>query len=553
MPTFTINGNELTVPPGTTVLQAALAEGIDIPHYCYHDGLSIAGNCRICLVEIEGFGKPAIACNTPAADGMVVHTESEKVKEWREAVMEFLLINHPLDCPICDQAGECKLQDYSYRHGTPTTRFKEEKEHGPKRRDFGPHVVFDWERCIKCTRCIRFCEEVTETAELGMFLRGVREEIGVFPGKPLTNAYSGNVVDICPVGALTLKEARFKARVWFVTNAPTTCPGCARGCSIDLGVFRNEVHRITPRENHAVNRWWICDEGRLWGERMIAGYDSRLRALRGVEEVPGLGQGWESAIDQGARALEQAAAAGSLAVLASSRATVEQAWMLAKLVSGPLRGARVFLPQHERGEDDDLLIRKDKTPNRKGVEAVFEGMGIDLLPVPELEKWLGEAAVSAVLALGPGLVGPVDDEPAPVSDELLARAGQLIVIDAHRSPLSDAASLLLPATAYAESPGTYVSFAGRVQHVERALVPQSNVRPPAMILSDLFGRLTGETPPAPAEMRRRVSQDVDAFGHIDWENLPGSAGQDLKGHDAASRACKPTGAAVDMIKSGFKD
>ena len=295
MPTFTIDGRELTVPEGTTVLQAAIRNGIEIPHYCYHPGLRIAGNCRMCLVEIEKFPKPAIACNTVVTDGMVVHTDTERVRKLREAVLEFLLINHPLDCPVCDQAGECQLQEYGYRHGSATSRFREEKEHGPKRRVLGPHVLYDWERCIKCTRCIRFCQEVTGTAELGMFHRGVREEIGTFPGRPLDNAYSGCVVDLCPVGALTLREFRFRSRVWFLTDVPSVCPGCARGCSVFLGTFRNEIQRIRPRTNHAVNRWWICDEGRLWHARLEAAAERRLAGPRSPAE--GADDPWRAAVD----------------------------------------------------------------------------------------------------------------------------------------------------------------------------------------------------------------------------------------------------------------
>ena len=548
MPTFTIDDREISCPDGWTVLQAAHASGIEIPHYCYHPGLSIAGNCRICLVEIEKFPKPAIACNTVATEGMVVHTRSDKVREWREAVMEFLLINHPLDCPICDQAGECKLQEFSYRYGMPTTRFREEKEHGPKARRLGPHVVFDWERCIKCTRCIRFCEEVTGTGELAMFLRGVREEIGVFPGRPLDNPYSGNVVDLCPVGALTLKEFRFRSRVWFLQNVPSVCPGCARGCSIDIGEFRNQVYRITPRENHAVNRWWICDTGRLWGERLREAAGRRLSGPRTVSD-PGPDP-WRAALADAARILGEATRSGRVAVLASPRASVEETWLLARLARGVLGDAPVHLAQHEQGEDDDLLIRRDRAPNARGARAVLEAICGTPRPVADLQRALEDGGIDVLFAVGPGLVGPVDDEPALLSPDALARARDVIVLDAWASPLSDAATVLLPAAAWGETSGTYVNFAGRVQWAERAMIPAADCRPLVMLLGDLLAHLSLEpAPPSPEAITERVVADVPEFAGIRWQDLLASEGQNLAGVRAEEQACRATGALVRMLEA----
>ena len=565
MPTFRIDDRELTVPDGTTVLQAALAHGVEIPHYCYHPGLSIAGNCRICLVEIEKFPKPAIACNTVAAEGMVVHADGPGAAKLRRRVMEYLLANHPLDCPICDQAGECKLQDYAYRFGQPTTRFVEEKEHGPKRRELGPHVLFDWERCIKCTRCIRFCEEVPKTGELAMLLRGVREEIGVFPGKPLDNPYSGNVVDLCPVGALTLREFRFRSRVWFLTDVPSVCPGCARGCSTRLGTFRNEIFRVTPRANQAVNRWWICDEGRLWGDRLQAAEGRRLDGPRVVPPAaaapsaarehdgprvvpPAAATGadpWEKARDAAAEALR--AAAGRVRVLADPRASLEETWALA-LVAKTL-GAPVHLASHEDGADDELLIRADRAPNARGAGLVLDALAGGARPVAELEAALAAGEVAALLALGPGLVGPVEDEPPSLEPDALARAAARIVIDAHPSALSGAATALLPATSYGEFDGAYVNFAGRVQHSAAALAPKTDCRPAAATLLDLAARL-GANAPVPDALREALSRDVPALAAIDWLDLPAGEGEDVAGADSASRACPATGAATALLAAG---
>ncbi len=545
MPTFRIDDRELTVPDGTTVLQAALQNGIEIPHYCYHDGLSIAGNCRICLVEIEKFPKPAIACNTVVAEGMVVHSNTDRVGKLREAVMEFLLVNHPLDCPICDQAGECKLQDYAYRFGHATTRFTEEKEHGPKRRELGPHVVFDWERCIKCTRCIRFCEEVTGTGELNMFLRGVREEIGVFPGKPLDNAYSGNVVDLCPVGALTLKEFRFRSRVWFVTNVPTVCGVCARGCSTFAGSFRNEILRVTPRDNMAVNRWWICDVGRLHGQTLQAAEPRRLDGPR----VGGAPQpDWNAAVTAAADLLRTAAGERRVRVLASPRATVEEAWALAQVAKA--LDAPVHLAAHDEGEDDALLLRRDKTPNRRGVIAVLDACCGGAQDVFALEGAIRDGLCDVLLALGPGLVGPVEHETPVVDPHLLPAIKQKIVLDAFPSALTGAATVLLPSTCYGEAGGAYVNFAGRVQHAEKFLMPKVDCRPVALLLNDLLAALGG-TPTPSTKIRERVSRDVPYFAGIDWATLPGSTGQDLAGVDAAAEAAPATGAYLKMLASGL--
>src|SRR6266568_6232996 len=270
-------------PKGTRVIEACEQAGSYVPRYCYHKKLSSPGNCRMCLIEmglpklgpdrkpelgadrkpvINWMPRPQISCAQDVAEGMGVRTNSPLVKECQRGVMEFLLINHPLDCPICDQAGECRLQSYERDYGRGAGRFVEEKVHFPKRYDIGRSVVFDAERCIRCTRCIRFCDEVSGSHELALFQRGDHAIIGTFPGKPLDNPYSGCTVDVCPVGALTWKPFRFKTRVWFLKNVPTVCAGCARGCNVFLAAFRNRLHRMTPRANTDVNSYWMCDEGR---------------------------------------------------------------------------------------------------------------------------------------------------------------------------------------------------------------------------------------------------------------------------------------------------
>src|SRR5262245_20664762 len=318
MPKVTIDGQELDVAAGTTILSACQQRGREIPHYCYHPGLTIAGNCRMCLVEVEKAPKLVIGCYTPVAEGMVVHTASDKVVQARSAMMEFFLINHPLDCPICDQAGECRLQEYAVAYGDGESRYTEPKLALAKAVDIGPHVMLDQERCIQCSRCIRFCDEVTKTGELGFFERGERSQIGIFPGKRLDNAYSGNVVDLCPVGALTLKEFRFATRVWYLNNTPTVCGGCARGCNVVVGVGQQQtmmttigqlddrIKRIVPRVNEAVNGWWICDEGRLSYE-----HEQKTPRLE-VSRVSGNDAAYDDAIKTASKKLAAASRAGWL-------------------------------------------------------------------------------------------------------------------------------------------------------------------------------------------------------------------------------------------------
>jgi len=256
MPTLEIDGRSVEVEAGTTVIQAAERAGIEIPHYCWHPGLSVSGNCRMCLVEIEKAPKLQIACNTVAADGMVVCTTSERTKAAQRSVLEFLLINHPIDCPICDQAGECKLQEYYMDYDRQRSRFPlPAKVKKAKAVPIGPHVMLDRERCILCARCTRFLDEITHTSELGIHQRGDHSEIRLAPGKVLDNAYSANVVDICPVGALTNRDFRFRARVWYLERTPSVCAGCAMGCNIEVYQREGRIYRFQPRANARVNGW----------------------------------------------------------------------------------------------------------------------------------------------------------------------------------------------------------------------------------------------------------------------------------------------------------
>jgi len=344
VPTIEIDGRKVEVPDGTTVIQAGDRLGIEIPHYCYHPGLTIAGNCRMCLVEIEKMPKLQIACNTRVTDGMVVHTTSEKTKTAQKAVLEFLLINHPIDCPVCDQAGECKLQEYYMDYDRQRSRFPlPEKVRKRKAKPIGPLVILDQERCILCSRCVRFVDEVTHTSELGFYERGDHVELDLAPGKVLDNPYSGNVVDICPVGALTSRDFRFHARVWYLERTESVCGACANGCNIEIYHREGRIYRFQPRHNAAVNQYWMCDAGRL-SYRDLQG-EGRLTQpiVRGENEF--LRATWGDALRATAgrlRDLARAHGPGAVGIVVSAHASNEEIHLLRRI-------AAVLLPPTQIG------------------------------------------------------------------------------------------------------------------------------------------------------------------------------------------------------------
>ena len=520
MPKLTIDGGEIEVEAWTTILQAALTEGREIPHYCYHPGLSIAGNCRMCLVEVEKMPKLVIGCYTPVADGMVVHTGSEKVVKARAAMMEFFLINHPLDCPICDQAGECRLQEYAVEHGTGRSRYTEPKLALAKAVDIGRHVMLDQERCIQCSRCTRFCGEVTKTGELGFFERGERTMVGLFPGKPLDNPYSGNVVDLCPVGALTLKEFRFETRVWYLKNTPSVCAGCSRGCNVVVGAGTQRermatlggqdrgVKRIVARANTEVNGYWICDEGRL--------------SYRGLTEAPrlttaqapsGSPMEWENAVAEAASPLKTAAAAGRAAALFSPRLVSEDlfAWRLLFERLGTVRvGVRNLL----RGEDDAILVRADKGANSAGAAWIFDRAATESAVLDAVAR--GE--VDTLVVAG----DPLDPkDTAALHPALRAKVTSLIFVGPFVSGAATTASVLLPTAAWSEEDGSLVNFEGRIQWLRRCQFPEGEGRPGWRVVADL-GAAAGITLPSwtsAGEVLLSLSASIPAYRGVSAEAL----------------------------------
>ena len=483
MPKLTINGKDVEVPPGTNLIEAARLVGAEIPHYCYHPGLSIAGQCRLCMVDIEKTPRPTIACNTQAADGMIVNTETDRVKETRRSIMEFHLINHPLDCPVCDQAGECWLQIYYMKHGLYDPRMTDEKVHKPKAVPLGPHVMLDAERCILCSRCVRFCDEITKTGELGIFNRGDHSEIGLFPGKDLENKYSANVVDICPVGALTDRDFRFQVRVWYLDTAKSVCPGCARGCNIDVHVNRRRPHhadgrrvaRLKPRFNAAVNKWWLCDEGR-YGYPFVDDPDRVKLPMRREGETL-IECTREEAIAEVAAALGRCRP-DEIGVIASPKMSNEDLFAVKAVLGGRTSQVGFRVPPATPGDEDDLLIRADKNPNTRGAEL----MRLDA----DVQGILAAARAGRVKCLWifhHDLFASAWPEPEVRAS--LAAAPTLIWSGTNANRTSALAHLLLPSAAWVEREGTFTNFEGRVQRFRTAVPPLGE----SLADWDLLGRV----------------------------------------------------------------
>jgi NADH-quinone oxidoreductase subunit G len=523
---LTIDGREVTAPKGTPLIEAARRAGISIPHYCYHPYLSVPGNCRMCLVEIDKFPKLQIACATPVAEGMVVRTATAQVLEARAGVMEFLLINHPLDCPICDQAGECRLQEYSVAHGRAYSRLEDDRHRGRKNVDLGPHIVFDEERCIKCTRCVRFCDEVTKTGELALFNRGDDAIIGVFPGRRLDNPYSGNTVDVCPVGALTLKEFRFQSRVWFLQQKESVCAACARGCNVTLWARDGRIFRITPRDNPEVNKAWMCDEGRLSYQALYA--EERLLEPR----VGGAAARWEEALLEAARLLATGGAGRPrLGVIASPRMTLEELSLLRRLCERT--GAEAGLAVLERDEDDDILIRRDKSCNRAGARLLgFERPAVEILGAA------AEGNLDVLYVLEEELFGPgASKSDADLVRRAAAKAPALLVHASFAARVPAKARVALPVAAYGEYEGTCINFEGRAQRLRAAVERPGRARTHLMILSALARAAGwGEWPADPAAAWEQARALAAPLAGIAYAQV-GAAGVMLAG--GADAAGKP--------------
>jgi NADH-quinone oxidoreductase subunit G len=482
--TCTVDGREVVVKPGTLAIEAARQVGVEIPHYCYHKRLSIAANCRMCLVEMSNSpgGKLQPSCQATVAEGVAIRTDTPRVKDQQRANLEFLLLNHPVDCAICDQAGECKLQDYYMSYDVQPSRLDMPKLVKDKRARLGPRVTLDNERCILCTRCVRFMREVAKEPQLGVARRGSRSYITAFPGQELDSKYSVNTVDICPVGALTATDFRFRGRVWFMSSARSVCTGCSRGCNVHLDYFGDTAYRLRPRENQAVNQEWMCDDGRLTYRAFNADRVLRARAGRGTEakEV-----GRAAAAAEAAAALKGFAARGQLAALLSPAASLEDLLAACSLARG-LGLSEVHLGGRPDGWSDSFLKRADENPNRKGLELAAAASGLAVKPVADLVRAIADGRTRALWAVG-------SEVPSPEAAAAFARLEAFVCQAANLDAVARAATVLLPAAPAAEADGTFVNFEGRAQRFEHAWEPRGEARPHWALCAEMGMALSQKT------------------------------------------------------------
>lgn len=519
MPTVKINDHEIAVDPGTTIIQAAEKLHIEIPYFCYHPKLQVEANCRMCLVHVDKISRPVTACSTVITDGMVVYTDTPEVEKARKGVLEFILINHPLDCPICDQAGECVLQEYTHDYGPDASRFIEAKVHKPKKVPLGPHVLFDAERCIVCTRCIRFCRDVVGEEELGIFHRGDRQVIDVFPGNELRNKYSANVVDICPVGALTTREFRFRCRVWFLQPIESICPGCSNGCNIWVDTYQNKIQRLRPRINDEVNQHWMCDAGRFGFE--YVNRDDRLKTplvRQGDHLVP---VSWDEALRRCAETLQgirQAQGPLAFAGIGSTKSTNEELFLFRKLVQEVLGSPHLDVPPPPEGDEDHFLIRKDKAPNARGVDDFQCRPGAGGLDIQGIREGVASGALKALYVVQEDLAAHDGWR------EALSQLECLVVQDIFLTETAKLAHIVLPGVSFAEKEGTFTNYRRRVQRLHRALKPFGLSKPDWEILCEVANRLGASWSYASAStITEQLGREVTAYAHVTYEKV-GSLG-----------------------------
>jgi NADH-quinone oxidoreductase subunit G len=519
MPNLTIDGKQVEVPAGTTIIQAADKLGIDIPRYCYHPALPVSGNCRICMVEVEKQPKLQIACYTPVTDGMVVKTNSPKVIEVRKTVLEFLLVNHPVDCPVCDQAGECKLQDYYMEHGQYDSRLSDVKVKKEKKAfSIGPTVMLDQERCILCTRCVRFADNITKTSEFGVFSRGDHSQLDVYPGKKLDNSYSGNVVDICPVGALTDTDFRFKCRVWYLAQTKSVCPGCSMGCNITVEWDKMRPHqhkkarvmRLKPRHNPNVNDYWMCDKGR-YNYHFID--DGRIQHPQLNNDLIA----WDQAIDTIVtvlKPLHNLKRTNRIGVLASAQLTNEDLFVIRKLFKETLNGAHVdFRVPETIGDSDNFLIKSDKNPNTAGAINILQPD----VRADEIVKKARAGEIDLLYVFGHDLASLYGKE---AIYQISKNVKLFVYQGSNVNATCGYAHLNLPSSVYAEKEGTFTNFQNRVQRIWPAFLPIGEAKGDWEILSLISAQL-GEplSYQRSAEIFKDIAATLSPFSEMTYDKI----------------------------------
>jgi NADH-quinone oxidoreductase subunit G len=518
-----IDGIEIEVPDGTNMIEAAKLVGVDIPHYCYHPHLTIAGNCRMCLVDVEAGGRgPDVACNMGARDGLAIRTDTEQVTQMRKSTMEFLLVNHPLDCPICDQSGECRLQDYYMDHGGYESRLSDPKVSKAKRQDIGEHIVLDAERCVACSRCVRFGDEITGTGELRLFERGDHTAIGIFPGEKLSHQYQGNLADICPVGALTNKDFRFEKRVWYLREQDSICSGCATGCNMTVCYEQGQVFRTMPRRNDDVNDSWMCDPGRMLYKR-IGSMDRILRATVDGEKVD---------LSQAAAAVAAASGSGAVGLVLGAQETNEANWALFQLSRGGLSGAKLY---HVHGNNpdavavaDELLVSADANPNTAGVKLLAEHTEVG--DADALQSAVADGVLSTLIILVDDVVGRLDLD--------LSGVGTVVYLGTHSNRTAQSASIVLPVAAHVAQDGSFTNKAGRIQRLRRSLHPVGDAAPAYAVL-DALGVALGDAPGTARASGTfaQMAAEIAGMGGMSYASI-GDQGQ-LLGTQSAPAAPTP--------------
>jgi NADH-quinone oxidoreductase subunit G len=525
MPKCTIDGMEIEVAPGTTVLKAALDHGIHIQHFCWHPDLPVDGNCRTCMIEVEKMPKLQIACNTVISEGMVVRTTSPKATEAQRTALEFLLVNHPIDCPVCDQAGECYLQDNYMRYGLYDSKIElEDKVRKRKVVDLGP-IMLDAERCVLCSRCLRFEDVVTGTNSLQFVNRGDHTQIATFDGGRIAHDYAGNLADVCPVGALLSKDFRFKMRVWFLKSHESICPGCSTGCNVFVDERDGEVQRLRPRRNADVNKSWICDPGRALYKQIAVTERVSGARIRGAA-------GWQgasvaAALDRVAAALKQAGAAS--AFLATPQGTNEDAFAfkaLAEAAGGKL-DFRVGDPQLKLQQRiDGVLQRADRNPNTQG--CLDQGLGRD--GVGAILAACRAGSLKALVLQGPELLR------IPEVVDAVAKAPFVAVMATHEGAELGQATVVLPAAMWAEVSGTFTNYQRRVQRLQAAVPAPGDAQPRFELAAGILSRLGKPLPAATAR---------DVFALL-AKATPGYAGLDYRAIGAQGVALAPASGAASM-------
>ncbi len=487
-----INGVGYEAEAGSTILQVAREKGINLPTFCWHERLSIAASCRMCLVEVAGAPKLLAACQTVAMDGMQVLTESDRVKDWRRRNLEFILLHHPVDCPICDAAGDCRLQDLYYEYDKEKSKlwsFKE-KLHKSKRKVFGPHIVFDGERCILCTLCIRFCEEIWGEHLLDSRLRGNEREIIVASGETLDFPYSLMTAELCPVGALTNRDFRFKKRCWFLSSMPGICPGCATGCAAVMDHDEGTIYRMRPRVDKAVNDCWLCDDGVLAGELHNRG---RLTVPHVREGAAAMEAAPREAMEKAADLLRPATPAHSAIVL-SAEHTCEENLALMHFAGALGIEGQSYIEGRPAGEGDRLLRHKDKNPNRAGA---LKAAGSASLPGrSELVRDLQAGKIKTLICLGGE--GPEEGD--------VPKDAAVITLAARRGNMTDAATVAIPAPSFAETRGRYINGKGMVRAFDVAIKSWGSLRPPQQVW-ETFGKIAQMLDASTDELSEKAIRD----------------------------------------------